>query len=82
MNTPLVWNPSATYSPQEFHQLCAQHDWTYQFSDDHRAWRAGVEQAEVLRAALNRDASLAPIYHAWVRHINSVMDVPRPLPPK
>ncbi len=36
---------------QEFEQLLKVHDWTYQYSDDHRAWDKGREQANKIDKA-------------------------------
>jgi hypothetical protein len=33
----------------EFWDLLARHDWTYQMSDDHRAWTRGSDQAEQIQ---------------------------------
>ena len=30
---------------EEFEQLLRTHDWTYNYSDDHRAWTKGREEA-------------------------------------
>jgi hypothetical protein len=78
----IVWDTSPSFSPAEFYSLCASHDWTYQFSDDHRAWKRGVAEAEVLLAAVNQTPALRSIYSDWVAFINSRTDFPRPLPPK
>jgi hypothetical protein len=34
-------------------KLLKTHDWTYQYSDDHRAWKRGNEQAEEIRRQMN-----------------------------
>jgi hypothetical protein len=36
---------------QEFEQLLKAHDWTYNYSDDHRAWDKGREQANQIDKA-------------------------------
>jgi uncharacterized protein YqjF (DUF2071 family) len=36
---------------QEFEQLLKAHDWTYNYSDDHRAWDKGREQAKQIDKA-------------------------------
>lgn len=69
-------------TPRQFHQLCAEHDWTYEFSDDHRSWVRGRDQKEKIIAAIRSDESLAPIYVAWVTHINSRTGVPAPQMPE
>lgn len=29
----------------DFKEACRTHDWTYNYSDDHRAWKKGSEQS-------------------------------------
>jgi hypothetical protein len=36
---------------EEFEQLLKAHDWTYNYSDDHRAWTKGREQANKIANA-------------------------------
>ena len=38
---------------EEFEQMCQQHDWTYEMSDDHRYWVTGQEQKQVLMKTYN-----------------------------
>lgn len=36
---------------EEFEQLLKAHDWTYNYSDDHRVWTRGREQANNIAKA-------------------------------
>ena len=36
---------------EEFEQLLKAHDWTYNYSDDHRVWTKGREQANNIAKA-------------------------------
>jgi len=65
-------------TPAEFSSLCAAHDWTYEFSDDQRAWRKGRDEAAVLKLAYLANPALLPIYNEWVAWINSPGTLPRP----
>lgn len=33
---------------EEFTKLCEDHDWTFGYSDDHRAWKKGNEERKYL----------------------------------
>ena len=68
-------------TPLEFYNLCARHDWTYEFSDDYSAWYRGKEKAAALRLAMHDRPDLKAIFAAWVAWINSVDDHPRPVAP-
>lgn len=53
----------------EFESLCRTHDLTYQYSDDHRVWKQGIEAYEEILQA----AQLLPRHEA-VRIWNEVVD--------
>tara|TARA_B110000858_G_C17774075_1_gene461255 strand:+ start:1576 stop:1845 length:270 start_codon:yes stop_codon:yes gene_type:complete len=36
-----------------YEELLKKHDWTYMYSDDHRAWKKGSEEAEELRSSID-----------------------------
>lgn len=63
---------------EEFFHLCSAHDWTYEFSDDQRAWRAGRAEREVLQAAVAATPAFLPILQAWVTYINARSDARKP----
>lgn len=67
---------------QEFHRLCAQHDWTYEFSDDHQVWKRGRLQRDVLLSEMRADNELCQIYNRWATWINSPSGASQPLPPE
>lgn len=58
-------------SPDEFHKLCAAHDWTYQYADDPFAYRAGVESYGHIRAAIRAQPDLLPLYNRWYDWANN-----------
>lgn len=37
------------YTLQDYYQLLKNHDWHYEFSDDHNVWRAGAARRQLLR---------------------------------
>lgn len=50
---------------QEFHQLCSQHDWDYQFSDDHSVWKRSQGIAATLSQAASADPACALLLKSW-----------------
>jgi hypothetical protein len=38
---------------EQFEQALINHDWFYQYSDDHRVWRAGEAAIERIRSAMS-----------------------------
>lgn len=69
----------ASISPKQFHQMCAQHDWNHEYSDDAGAYRAGKASEAKLQDAIHAQPELAPIYKAWKAHV--VTGAPRPVEP-
>lgn len=39
------------FSLDEFETMCKQHDWYYNYSDDHNVWRRGVASDHKLHQA-------------------------------
>ena len=37
---------------EEFIKLCKHHDWTFEYSDDHRAWKKGREERDFLMSCV------------------------------
>lgn len=60
---------SKTVSPQEFHRMCAAHDWNHEYSDDPGAYRAGKASADRLSSVARSQPELEPILKAWKEHI-------------
>ena len=51
--------------PAEFFKLLEQHDWYYQYSDDHRAWSKGNDQSKRLQAIIQEDSQMTRMYLAY-----------------
>jgi hypothetical protein len=66
-------------SPQEFHRMCAAHDWNHEYSDDPGAYRAGRDSAARLLGVARSQPELAPILKRWQEHV--VAGGPRPQEP-
>ena len=41
-------------SLEDFTVLCNNHDWTYEYSDDHSVWRRGNIEREILLLCVNK----------------------------
>jgi hypothetical protein len=71
---------------QEFYDYLNAHDWGYQYSDDHRQWIKGRDNAHVIRrivAANENDPRFAALYTqfcAWF--LDSHGDVTKPERPE
>ena len=66
-------------SPQEFHLMCANHDWNHEYSDDPGAYRAGKASADRLLGVARSQPELSPILTAWTAH--ALGGGPRPKEP-
>lgn len=55
-------------TPEEFHELCSQHDWQYEFTDDHSVWLEGLRQRKRLTQEMQHDLRLSSIYISWTRY--------------
>ena len=58
----------------EFFRLVENHDWFYQYSDDHRVWQRGQTQWERIQS-LGTDPELTPILDAWAAFRNGKTDM-------
>lgn len=54
----------------EFYALLDRHDWTHDFSDDHRAWKKGQEEWRHILAIVNAQPefrTLLKAFSGWVQ---------------
>lgn len=50
-------------TPQDFEALCKTHDWSYDYSDDHRKWQAGnAVEEKIINAVRNGGLEIRAIY--------------------
>jgi hypothetical protein len=70
---------SEKVGPQEFHRMCASHDWNHEYSDDPGAYRAGKASADRLLGVARSQPELSPILTAWTAH--ALGGGPRPKEP-
>jgi hypothetical protein len=50
---------------EEFYQLCHEHDWTYQFTDDHSVWQRGRDAELVLYNAAKDLPARISLLQEW-----------------
>lgn len=69
---------------KQFYDILSQHDWYYQYSDDHNVWKRGQEESSRIRQILQvehpRSYQLRELYNQWVRFVNK--QGPRPVQPQ
>ena len=58
----------------EFFKLLESHDWTYQYSDDHRAWEKGNSESKRLQAIIQEDPLFTRMYLAYADYIFKPLD--------
>lgn len=56
---------------QSYLHALRQHDWDYEFSDDHSVWRAGRANEIKLRTQASTDPLLLNAFTCWSHFINS-----------
>ena len=67
----------APLTPKQFHNMCYQHDWAYEHSDDSGTYRAGKESAARIANALRAQPELTPIFQEWRAHIVAHGKIPK-----
>ena len=67
----------------EFYDLLVRHDWTYQYSDDHRAWEKGRKSWDWIQGVLMQNEEYTPVfrdlynrYSEWVRDVHGNVTKP------
>jgi hypothetical protein len=58
-------------TPAEFFDMCATHDWYYNYADDNRAYKAGLARNRELADIARSDPELQAIYDAWLDYTTS-----------
>lgn len=66
-------------TPTEFYDLCAAHDWHYQFSEDPGVWTKGVAESNKLVAFAAASLEFNQIYTDWAEH--ALKKKPKPARP-
>ena len=52
----------------EFYDLLKRHDWSYNYSDDHRVWQKGQDESNMIRHILDgnsRDEKYRNLYERY-----------------
>lgn len=58
-------------TPTEFYKMLEQHDWFYNYSDDHRAWTAGNEATRRLQAIIQENDVLTRMYNDYAKSVHN-----------
>ena len=53
----------------KFFKLLTDHDWTYNYSDDHRAWTKGSKEAQRLQAIMQEVSLYAKMYKDYSDYV-------------
>ena len=67
---------------EEFYDLLKAHDWTYDYSDDHRHWQKGHNQREQLHRVIKQNEddpryrALFDQYRLWAFDVQGDVDKP------
>ena len=70
----------------EFYDLLKRHDWSFQYSDDHRYWQKGSDQLEQIQYIMKQNEddlryrSLYDQYRAWAFDVEG--DIVKPEEPE
>jgi|TARA_R110002074_G_scaffold307389_3_gene478249 hypothetical protein len=56
-------------TPQEFFKLLTDHDWTYNYSDDHRAWEKGKNESHRLQAIIQEVPLYTKMYNDYSDYV-------------
>lgn len=59
---------------EQFEKACQNFDWFYDFSDDHRVWKAGSRRKEILRWAKTISADHERIFNKYEKIANDRID--------
>jgi hypothetical protein len=68
----------------EFYDMLEHHDWTFQYSDDHRYWRRGQQQLGEIQAAIDAGGrEYNDLFKQWDAYAWREKDsaVPKPIRP-
>jgi len=55
--------------PVEFFKLLTDHDWTYNYSDDHRAWTKGSKEAQRIQAIIQEVPLYTKMYKEYSDYV-------------
>ena len=59
---------------KEYMTMLQNHDWFYDYSDDHRVWQDGVNERQKLRDAFSLDKRFKKMYNDWYDYVEGKID--------
>lgn len=61
----------------DFYIKLCQHDWLYEYSDDHRKWLEGKENYELLKNLSKRGEEYEELWDAYAEYVDSQYHKPK-----
>lgn len=56
-------------SLNDFYDMLEKHDWYYEFSDDHRAWKKGRLEYQKIKAIAAISPEYRQLHEDWTKHM-------------
>ena len=60
----------------EYFEALGHHDWTYNYSDDHRAWTKGLAESTRLQSIAQENTTLLRMYKDYADYIFNPISSP------
>jgi hypothetical protein len=61
---------------REYFKQLRYHDWYYNYSDDHRVWKAGSANYDLIRDKSKENVTYKRMYNEFTKWMNSERELP------
>ncbi|QZI94431.1 hypothetical protein MelnitzEXVC044M_150 [Methylophilales phage Melnitz EXVC044M] len=61
---------------REYFKQLRYHDWYYNYSDDHRVWKAGSANYDLIRDKSKENLTYKRMYNEFMKWMNSERELP------
>ena len=61
---------------REYFKQLRYHDWYYNYSDDHRVWKAGSANYDLIRGKSKENVTYKRMYNEFTKWMNSERELP------
>ena len=61
---------------REYFKQLRYHDWYYNYSDDHRVWKAGSANYDLIRDKSKENVTYKRMYNEFTKWMNSKRELP------
>ena len=61
---------------REYFKQLRYHDWYYSYSDDHRVWKAGSANSDLIRDKSKENVTYKRMYNEFTKWMNSERELP------